>query len=955
MAIGEVRLKTGRSIQQEENVIPGQFGSGVAKALGNLGAAVGDVATLTAGLHEREQKTEEFDTRKRFIEYEGEQGRVLAESHQAQPPGAAGITNLTDEGIKLNNAAFLETIPKRLQAQYGPLLTSLEQKQIDSSFAFEYEQGNKLFRQDIMTLTDGQKIEVRRGTVDLATAKDNVLGALALSDLPKFEQEVLAQEIEQELALASYAHEVDKGQATDMPVRKVTLGESSPDVVLSGTGPEARGLSNTIAKVESGGRYDIRYDGSASGATFEDFSDHPRVYVKLANGQRSSAAGKYMFTAETWDEVAADLELTDFSPANQDKAAWHLAQKRFDKMSLPGGPTLSESLLSGDQDILAWVKRSLEPTWVGLSTLSLAEFTESLQGTDPVVAGVDVANTTPGILNGAVGTPATPDVWNDPAYASLTYEQKARLHADGVTATKKAKTAADKARGVQHTAEYNTAVMGASEGSIGLAEEVELKETGVLSTFTEVKAYRAAVKSWKSQVSSTTALREKFSNPAHIFTGSEDAAWNNFLGEVGKEALGAMDQGYLNTALTPLVQRIGYVPSDSAKVLETMVAAGNPNQRTFALEALSSYHAQNPQMLERTTGLSDGMKKEVGWYTAMKPFYSETEIAERVKLRRDPAYVKQHQELITAGLKESRTNVTNADMLDALDSRLVGFDPEMPLTPQQQFVLRKEWDMLYAEGWAMSPDNDVALEYAAGQLQRQWSISDIGGTSRVMRNPPQTYYPTINESHSWIDYTTRRDLGLSSTEEFSLVADGQTRQEANVFQKTGEGSNASYMVGVKDSEGNYAIKLDGTGLPLRIAFDPDDEQLVEGRNWVVSHKNLLGRIAVVEDELTAQWGVGSERKAARKILREELTQLRTSATSMRKDRPEGLNEDGISRQLLTDMEEEAQELWTLAEGDVTIKDPEFKSYRAIRIEYYNQLVDDIKQLGGKVPGEVEDK
>jgi muramidase (phage lysozyme) len=953
MAIGDVKVNVGRSIQQQENIIPGQFGSGIARALGNLGNAVGDVASATAGFHDRQNKTEEFETQKRFIEYESEQARVLAESHRAAPPGAAGITNITEEGVTLNNTAFLETIPKRLQEQYVPLLEQLKQGQVNNSFAFEYEQGNKQFRQDISVLSNEQATEVRKGTVDLVTARDNVLSTLALSDLPELEQQTLALGVEKQLALASYAREVERGQATDLPVQKITLGEPSPDVVLSGTSPGTRGLANTVARLESGSRYDVRNDGSAGGAPITDFADHPRITVTLPDGTRTSAAGKYQFTQSTWDVAATALGLMDFSPASQDKAFVYTAEQRLNKLNLPGSPSLEEVLLSNDTAVLAQVHNALKPEWVALENITTEEFVASLQGVDPEE---EDATGVPGIRNGAVGTPGRPDVWNDPAYASLSYDEKAKLHADGVTAAKKAQTALDKARKEQQTAAYNTAVMHASTGEMGLADEEALKEAGVLTKYTEVKAFRDAVEDYKTRVASTADLQAQVSNPEHVFTGSknEDKAFNNLLGQEGKDALGAMDQGFVNTSLLPLIQRTGYIPSESAIVLETMVATGDPKQRTFALETLSNLHGQNPQILERTSGLSDDMKKEVGLYTAMKPFLSETELAERVKLSRDPAYVTQRNELLTAGRKDFQDNVDNAKLLDALDPRLIGFDPVMPLTAQQQFLLRKEAKMLYAEGWAISQSESASLEYAAKQLQRQWSMSDIGGVNRMMRNAPQTYYPSVNGGHSYIDYLTRRDAGLEVDEEFTLVADGQTRQEAAAFQKAGEGYNASYMIGVKDAEGNYGVKMDESGkLPLRIAFDPEDPELVEGRNWVVSYENLAGRIAeaqqvldnVPESEQDKAFTMGGV------PLKEELAQLRTSATTLREERPPGLEDDNTSLRLLSTMEAEAQEMFNRAGGDF-----DTGMFAGTDVaNYYTQLLADIEQRGGKIPGEVEDK
>jgi len=67
------------------------------------------------------------------------------------------------------------------------------------------------------------------------------------------------------------------------------------------------------------------------GGTFDSFADHPRVKIRRKLGGKfitSSAAGAYQFLEGTWDECAAALDLPDFSPASQDRAARFLIHRR---------------------------------------------------------------------------------------------------------------------------------------------------------------------------------------------------------------------------------------------------------------------------------------------------------------------------------------------------------------------------------------------------------------------------------------------------------------------------------------------------------------------------------------------------------------------------------------------------------------------------------------------------
>jgi len=67
------------------------------------------------------------------------------------------------------------------------------------------------------------------------------------------------------------------------------------------------------------------------GGLLNSFDDHPRKKIRRRSGTRhitSTAAGAYQFLARTWDDCAGNLDLPDFSPASQDRAARFLIYRR---------------------------------------------------------------------------------------------------------------------------------------------------------------------------------------------------------------------------------------------------------------------------------------------------------------------------------------------------------------------------------------------------------------------------------------------------------------------------------------------------------------------------------------------------------------------------------------------------------------------------------------------------
>lgn len=142
-------------------------------------------------------------------------------------------------------------------------------------------------------------------------------------------------------------------------------GQQQPtDAVNASIPAEGRALLDTIAGPEAGrAGYNAKYPGGS----FQGFGDHPRQASVIQNGpdagKTSDAAGRYQFLSSTWDQEAKKKGLKDFSPANQDAAAWDLAQTTYKQQT--GGDLLT-ALKSKDPSTISGVASALSGQWSSL-------------------------------------------------------------------------------------------------------------------------------------------------------------------------------------------------------------------------------------------------------------------------------------------------------------------------------------------------------------------------------------------------------------------------------------------------------------------------------------------------------------------------------------------------------------------------------------------------------------
>jgi len=103
-----------------------------------------------------------------------------------------------------------------------------------------------------------------------------------------------------------------------------------------------------------------------TGRKFYSFDDHPRILV-CSGGLCSDAAGAYQFLSTTWDMLAKDLNLPDFSPHSQDLGAIELIRRRSAYEDVIDGR------ITAALEKTSWEWASLPPGRYGQPSISFKE------------------------------------------------------------------------------------------------------------------------------------------------------------------------------------------------------------------------------------------------------------------------------------------------------------------------------------------------------------------------------------------------------------------------------------------------------------------------------------------------------------------------------------------------------------------------------------------------------
>ena len=804
MAIGNIQVGGTPQQYSSPNVPQEAFGTGVATALNSLAQGFDNYAeslsALEAAAQLEEKRKKRFDATTNWAELQGRMSREQLDAVQNASVDGTGLTDSRMAQLREQQKNFLDTIDDPdLRKEFEADTESYIQGLTTSAYGEEYKL-RSAYETDQLTKTVGNLAsDISAGVTNLEAAQaqlDEVINTSRLSDA---EKESLRTRAYADLGAAQFqrtTQEVMQGRGT---VRDA----DGKDVVAAGLTGWERGFLNATAAEESAGDYGIITSG---GGRITDFSDHPRVFVQLENGEKSSAAGRYQITAGTWDELVAKYGrdmLPDFSPESQDRAALLLARDRYNRDLGPGEIDFDTILASGTDEQLLAVKQKLGTTWAAFRKMNDQKFLNIFRGVQ-------------GVSGGGTGTGRMPDPFTDPRYANVSYEQKVSLALDAKQATNAMQKAAeDQKAAVADMLKGQLAAgqIGADQIDQAIADNrVPLSQVAeLLNLSKEERRNKSEASRFAAAADAGGLLIPTAENTKAAFEYYKRSGVVQGIQELDPGAASALAYGYART---------GIMPKELGSLLETMANSSNPKEITFAMETLGAMKAKNPDMFAHS--FPEGLVELAGAWEINKrysPAGNEQAALEAFNNWRSPE-ARQARKALEKDAEEFLKGQTPETLMSNFDGWF-SWQPEAPVDSGTRTMLKRDFDELFKKYFPLF-DGDVSktTAFVTEQMQYSWQPDSTGGTKRLMYlgpTSPRSGYAPVNGSYDWVRQDIIKSLGWKEDQEFSLISDAQSETDIKM------GRPASYLI-ARPSEAGWGLEMDpdNPGMPRRFRPTLDD-------------------------------------------------------------------------------------------------------------------------------------
>lgn len=738
--------------------------------------------TLALANRDRERGLVRSQKMVEFSKLQGQWARDSIELEKNADPTGIGYTAQAEEELNKRLDSFLATVPDYLQNEYRPIVETYRQNEINTAFGQELGLQGRNFANGLLDL---QTQAIDSIFLKQRTAKDwEVVIDDYLSNSPFSKEDTEKMRREARKAIQTMDAQTRAAEEAASPEGAGMDVGSWP----AGLPPEAVGLLGTLIQYESGGKANVIYGGG----TFSDYSQHPNVPVVIQEGphkgETSTAAGLVQFLKSTWDDISAELGLTDFSPANQIRAGWALAQKDYNRKT---GRDLLSDLRSGDPALIETARQALLGTWPSLHVFddNPAAFAER-------------------VLSGK-GIPSS--IMTDPNYTELSVVERSQIMLDAQTKAAEDQKKALAAETAARTKAMSDFLLQIANGQVGSRAEIEgFSEQYNLPLEDREKLFAAREK-YQGDVVTSENFFQNLNKPGHVFGPEDQKGFDLTFAQEGAAAFQAGDYGYLQGTFIPMVQRTGMIPQAALDQILNMTASNSPAAAQFAYDAMLALE-ENANTIFASKFTQD-QRSDAIYYRNLAPYLPETQRLEEIAARRSPEFTQAKAALEPIMRDEIKNNVGDFNPT-ALADALGGVVD----SPAQGMALMRQAQTLYEREFYRYGNHKQAYAATLEMLKTEWGTFDSGNGAYLMQKPPQLAGATdINGSYDWINNVARADMGLAPEDNFRLMSDLQTEVDA---QTTGA---PSYIVAKEVLPGMFLPILGEDNLPKRTGLIPAKE------------------------------------------------------------------------------------------------------------------------------------
>lgn len=398
---------------------------------------------------------------------------------------------------------------------------------------------------------------------------------------------------------------------------------------------------------------------------------------------------------------------------------------------------------------------------------------------------------------------------DNPRYDDVPYEDRLALLQDAKTQVKAEQTAATAAENAYNSVLINALNTALYDGTAGLTDIETVREMlGAKMKYEDIKQAhdiydkRNATVDLVQQGQAMRAQQIEF-NP----TSEDDKKiLNAMLGESGVKALQSRDSGYAANSLIPLIRDAQDIPTDAVGTLMGMVRSNDQEDALWALDALAQMQQASPQAYEMRTDAATASAVEL-WQTR-KDFYPADQLLSLINgglTQADRQQTKMLREEAQGILKDPKLAPT-LNVAAVFQTGYFGQNASPSSYPAAASAMQSDFNAIFEDQYSLYGNVQAAANATNKILVKVWGSTQVGANGKVMKFPPEKYYPPVAGNYDWMARQLVNEGIVTEEEGFELLSDAQTEAEVDAFRKGGPAP--SYLV-VTIKDGLPTVQMQG--------------------------------------------------------------------------------------------------------------------------------------------------